>query len=263
MRTSLWLGILLATSVILVVLPTHSLAQGSADARARELWQNGEVLYEEGRYEDAIAAWERAYELSQRPLLLYNIANALERLARWDEAFERLNQYRAFAPSDEREVLDRRMRSIERRLTEQREKKQEARPSSSSGDGRRVSPLRSVGPKPHPAGVALVTAGAASLTAGGVFTGLALDARAEAVGLCRGNSDTILCPETASQALSNDSNFSQAADIAVVGGAVSLGAGLIFSIVHHRQSLQGRSARLQVLPGAGPGEASLLLIGVF
>ena len=78
---------------------------GDSDARARHLYRNGELLYAEGLYSDAIAAWESAYDLSDRPLLLYNMANAQERLGRWEDALQSLNRYRAFAPLEERDVL--------------------------------------------------------------------------------------------------------------------------------------------------------------
>ena len=88
------------------------------DARARELYDNGAILYDEGRYEDAIVAWEEAYRLSGRPLLLYNIANAQERLGQWRAALDTLNRYRAYARPEERERLDRRIANLERRLAE-------------------------------------------------------------------------------------------------------------------------------------------------
>jgi len=86
--------------------------------RAQELYENGARLYDEGLYEEAIAAFEAAYTLSKLPELYYNIANAYERLAKWQEALDALNKYRAFAPTDERETLDRRMRNLERRINE-------------------------------------------------------------------------------------------------------------------------------------------------
>ena len=119
MRTHLGLTLVtvLSTIVMTAAVPGSAWADDE-DVRARELYRNGEQLYEEGLYEDAIVAWERAYDLSGRPLLLYNIANALERIGKWEEALRRINQYRAFATEAERETLDRRMRAIERRIDE-------------------------------------------------------------------------------------------------------------------------------------------------
>src|SRR5687768_9802487 len=88
------------------------------DARARELYDNGALLYDEGRYDDAVAAWAESYRLSGRPLLLFNMANAMERLGRYEDAMTLLSRYRAFAPAEDRETLDRRIRNIEARLDE-------------------------------------------------------------------------------------------------------------------------------------------------
>ena len=76
-RLGLVLVTVLVASFATPVPPVHAQAN-SDEVRAKELYRNGERLYEEGLYEDAVVAWERAYELSERPLLLYNIANALE-----------------------------------------------------------------------------------------------------------------------------------------------------------------------------------------
>ena len=68
---------------LLAAVAPEALAQdATTEARAKELYENGAALYEEGRYEEAILAWEEAYRLSSRPVLLFNIANAYERLGR-------------------------------------------------------------------------------------------------------------------------------------------------------------------------------------
>ncbi len=79
---------LLLTLLFIVLSAPLAVAQSSDDARARELYANGALLYEEGDYENAVVAWKEAHRLSERPLLLYNIANALERIGEWEEAAE-------------------------------------------------------------------------------------------------------------------------------------------------------------------------------
>jgi tetratricopeptide (TPR) repeat protein len=103
--------------------PALALAQdeptpSADDERARELFQNGRVLHEEGRYEDAIAAWEEGYRLSKRPLFLYNIGNAYEKLGDLEHAIEYFNRYRAFAPEEERVTLERKIRALEERVAD-------------------------------------------------------------------------------------------------------------------------------------------------
>jgi tetratricopeptide (TPR) repeat protein len=83
--------------------------------RAKEFFENGQILYDEGRYEDAITAWEQSYRLSGLADLLFNISGAYERLGDYKDALSALNKYRAFAPAEERETLDRRIRVIEDR----------------------------------------------------------------------------------------------------------------------------------------------------
>lgn len=85
-------------------------------ARAKELFENGQMLSDEGHYEDAIVAWEESYRLSGYPDLLWNIAGAHEKLGSYKKALEVLNRYRAYAPATEREVLDRRLKALEERI---------------------------------------------------------------------------------------------------------------------------------------------------
>jgi tetratricopeptide (TPR) repeat protein len=88
------------------------------ETEARALFANGQRMYDEGRYEQAIVAFLRAYELSQRPALLYNLANAYERLGNLEQAVESLNAYRVFAPVADQDVLLARVQALERRLAE-------------------------------------------------------------------------------------------------------------------------------------------------
>jgi tetratricopeptide (TPR) repeat protein len=89
--------------------------------RARELYDNGRRLYEEGSYGGAIVAFERAYELSADNNLLYNISLAYDRLESFEQALAFLDRYRALAPADEQDALERRKQSLLVRLEKQRE----------------------------------------------------------------------------------------------------------------------------------------------
>jgi tetratricopeptide (TPR) repeat protein len=243
------------------------------DLRAKELYRNGEQLYEEGLYEEAIVAWELAYELSKRPLLLYNMANALERLGSWDEALHRINQYRALAAEDERETLDRRMRAIERRLDKKREgdaarRAEEdilrAKPESTTINNSvtlRPRPQRPGGP---PTGaIVLMALGSSGMTAGGFLGGLALEARNEASVLCRGAGEVVLCPESAGSFLARDASLSLGADIGLIAGGATLGAGIVLGILDSQGLLPGQTRRVALIPSVGPGQASLSLTGTF
>lgn len=193
-----------------MLLLTVALAQSDPDdTRARELYQNGAMLYEEGEYEQAIAAWEAAYDLSEEPLLYYNIANAYERLGRYDEAIDALARYRAFAPSEEREALDRRLRNLEKRRDDQ------ASSSPAEPLPRPPSPDRNLG------AVSLVGVGVVGLGTGAAMGLRSRSASNELSLVCVDG----LCPTDSAETLQTQRRSAVAADIGFVVGAVALGTG--------------------------------------
>ena len=109
---------LCVVAALALTLSSTALAQApSADtARAKELFDNGALLYDEGNYQAAILAFQESYNLSKAPVLLYNIANGYERLGDLKAARDTLNTYRAVAPAEERAALERRIANLEERL---------------------------------------------------------------------------------------------------------------------------------------------------
>ena len=252
--------------------PTTGYGQSGTEQRARDLFENGKRLYDEGLYDDAVAAWEAAYNLSpDKHLLLYNIANAYERLGRYQEALDNLNRYRALAPAEERETLERRMRNIERRLKEQQAATAEATPApapatNSNGTAslsvQNTSTSKPAPAGPNPGGLALVVGGGAGVAVGGVLGGLALQQRAQAQALCvESASGQTLCPTDAQPFIDQDRNLSLGGDIAMIAGGVALGAGLIV-IIADAATGRGQTA-LRVLPSVGPGGAAVTFQGRF
>lgn len=73
--------------------------------KAKRLYQNGQELYDEGSYDAAILAWTEGYALSNKAGFLKNIALAYEAMGEYEEALQKLNEYRAFAPLEEKEAL--------------------------------------------------------------------------------------------------------------------------------------------------------------
>lgn len=107
---------------LLLGLCSTALAQAPATdstARARELFDNGAALYDEGNYQAAIIAFQESYNLSKAPVLLFNIANCQERLGDLKAARDALNVYRAVAPAEERTALERRIANLEERIAQQ------------------------------------------------------------------------------------------------------------------------------------------------
>ena len=193
-----------------MLLLTVALAQSDPDdTRARELYQNGAMLYEEGEYEQAIAAWEAAYDLSEEPLLYYNIANAYERLGLYDEAIDALARYRAFAPSEEREALDRRLRNLEKRRDDQ------ASSSPAEPLPRLPSSDRNLG------AASLVGVGVVGLGTGAAMGLRSRSASNELSLVCVDG----LCPTDSVDTLQTQRRSAVAADIGFVVGAVALGTG--------------------------------------
>ena len=234
----------LISAALLLVLSAPAHAQEDAnpdtDTRARELFQNGALLYEEGRYNDAIVAWQEAHDLSQRPGLLYNIANAQERLGMWREALDTLNRYRVYAPAEERESLNRRIANLERRLAEDT-------PGNTTPD----PVVRAAEPEPErtpePAGaspkerrwlpVVGMSVGAAGLATGTAFALRAQDAREQVASSCV----DALCLDSAEPALLRDQRSSIIADSAfVLGGAALIGGVVLLSV---------DGSQLSVVPG--------------
>ncbi len=238
--------------------------------RAKELYQNGALLYEEGRYEDAIIAWQEAYRLSERAELLFNIANAQERIGRYQDALDTLSRYRAYAAAEEREALDRRIRNLERRLAET----QAATPTPTPTPTPTTTPAPT--PTPAPVGtpspvanptptpaperqvrvlpIALYGVGALGLGAGGIFALQASAARKEAAALCVEGDAGLICPSDAADALTRDGRSSLLADIGFGVGAAGLLGGTLTLVL-------GGGSELGV--GALPGGVQFSLSGGF
>lgn len=227
------------------------------EARAKELYQNGAILYEEGRYEDAVVAWDEAYRLSQRPALLYNIANAQERLGLWQEALDTLNRYRAYAGAGQRDSLDRRIANLERRLSDTG--------SSSSSSNNTVDPepevIEPMISKP-PTGrqstgsdldllpLGLMGGGAVLLGVGGVFALSAGGARRNAAAGCTATEAGTWCLDTVASDLRRDRTSSVVADVSFLLGAAGLATGGALMLLDTGGGLQ---------VGGGPG--GLVLTG--
>jgi tetratricopeptide (TPR) repeat protein len=211
-------------------------ADENDDLRARQLYDNGAILYDEGRYEDAVVAWQEAWNLSERPLLLYNIANAQERLGLWRDALETLNRYRAFAKPEERDKLDRRINNLERRLAEEGSSPSSpVTPASTVTQPVDVIPVTQVGPVRNTAWISITaySVGGVGMVAGTLF-GLQARASRDAAGdLCQTNITTI-CPASATEDLARDASRSLMADGAFLLGGLGLAGGTVATVMRGR-----------------------------
>ena len=192
-------------------------------ARAKELYLEGRSLYDEARYEEAVAALQEAYRLAPTPGLLYNVASPLERLGRWQEALDALKQYRPDARPEELSGVDRRITALELKVSQERADAEAlARAQQQSAEPAKVR-------KGPPAGAwVLYGVGVAGLGTGAVFTGRALSARGEWTEAC--TDEPRICPSSSADLVNRDRSSSLVADVAWIVGAAGAGAGLVVSL---------------------------------
>ncbi|MBS2014632.1 MAG: tetratricopeptide repeat protein [Deltaproteobacteria bacterium] len=221
----------------------HAQPKPDKDAAARDLFAKGDAAYAEGRYEEALSAFQEAYTLSNRAQLLFNISNALERLGRYSEAVEALDKYLASGKAKDRDVVQKRLANLRKRVEDQkREEKakedEERAKREKEAEEKRRADLRSpeltpvpVGPPPERPGpsafpVVLLVTGGAAIVAGGVFGIMTLSAHGEAKEGCNEGAAGNLCSEKARSALDREKTFSLVTDISLASGIVIGGIGL-------------------------------------
>ncbi len=67
-----------------------------AQSEAERLYVQGQQAYDGGRYDDALAAWEKSYALSKLPALLFNIAQAQRLRGKPGDCTKATANYRKF-----------------------------------------------------------------------------------------------------------------------------------------------------------------------
>lgn len=236
----------------------HGRDRGGADSserRAQELFHRGDALYAQGRYEDAILAFQEAYAISERPLLLYNIANAEERLGRWADALGMLQRYLPDAAPTERADVEQRIRSIELRVSRERAletERQREHERERAADRQRETTAPPTGGT-SVAGWVLVSGGGALVGLGVAFGLVALGARGNVDGFCRPVEGRTICSAAASDALARDDLFSVLADVSVIVGVATAAVG-VYLVVSSPSRSEPERRRLRVgLRARGPG----------
>ena len=248
------------TLMLWVLLGGSASAQSTnTDTKAKEWFINGQHLYQEGRYRDALVAFEAAFRMSSRPNVLKSIAYCYENLGETGNAIDVLYRYRGLAEEVKIPEIDRHIRRLEARLEEDRAVAPPPppvvkEPVKESKPAYRPAP-RQIAPRSgHVWGTGPVVlysvAGAAAIN-GAVFAIQANGARQSAAELCS-QDDAVYCPRTAAQHINNDWLYSVVADVSFgVAGTVAVGATL-WMIMHNRR----QTAALTVVPlGNGLGLA--------
>jgi tetratricopeptide (TPR) repeat protein len=94
-------GLLVATP------PAWAEADEAALARARKAFKKGQKLYDLGKFEEALAQYEKAYEESELPELLFNIGQCHRNLDHYDEATFSFKKYLRYKPdADNRDAVE-------------------------------------------------------------------------------------------------------------------------------------------------------------
>jgi tetratricopeptide (TPR) repeat protein len=236
------------------------------DQRARELFVKGDAAYAEGRYEEALAAFQESYELSGRALLLLSITNAYERLGRYAEAAASLEKYLASGKVKDRDTAQKRLANLKKRVEDQeRDVKQEEERRRREEEERRRREQGGPPPPPPPPPEkttpilpwALIGGGGVVLTTGVVFGVLALGARSDAKAGCTDASAGHLCDAGARSALDKEKTFGIVADVGIIAGLVLGGVGAWFLL----RPESSTSPRVQV--NAQRAGAGVNVVGAF
>lgn len=245
--------------------------------RAKELLSNGASLYNEGSYEAAILAFQEGYDLSDKPAFLYNIGNCYERLGNFEEARRYLDQYRAYAPENEREILARRISALDERLRKQREEAAQKPVEPVTEDPKPTDPLPQETaptdnlPKKHrlygPAAMALTGVAAVGLGIGIGFGVKANKERDQALLGCIDQGGTFLCETSSQDALAARRTSALIADLGfAVAGAATIGVIAVIAIAAKKRKApksDDAAARRVLSPYASGQGAGLILRGRF
>ena len=273
------------TIALCLLLLAPAVVQAQTDdelTRAIELYENGAQLYEEGQYEEAVLAWEESYRLSGEPLLIFNMANAHERLGNLEQALDYFNQYRAYATSDERETLERRIRNLEDRLETQRAEEEERQAELDRIEEERLRAeeernrteeqmnelaevLEEVR-EPYPTSFLIMRYSLAGVAAVGLGLGIVFGSQAQghntdAEGLC---SDSSVCPTEVEDILQSERTSALLADISFgVGGLAALGFVGTFIFGPERETVLVNEDGEEVSEGDDDGQVSMRLQPMF
>ena len=209
------------------------------DARARELYKNGTVLYKEGSYKEAVLAFQEAYRLSKRHALLYNIAKSQEKMQNFNAAIESLQTYRIYAPNQEQATLRQHIDILRDKKRKQDDQKQRATqapkapPSPLQETAKTSNPLVPQPPAKRKLGPALgIWSGVTGVgvIGGAVFSLRANNVRQDLDSLCQGT----LCPKGAEELLKKDRQAALWADISWSIAAIGL-AGTSITLLQGNQ----------------------------
>lgn len=246
-RMVFWASLVAALSV----LPHLGVAQGRDGAPAEEgaaaqsYFRVGQTLYDEGRFVDAGAEFDRAYDLAKRPLLLYNAYLAYRDAGMLDEAADRLRRYiETGDDAGNRAVLQSRLASLEAQIAERdaaraaaeeqerllhEEAENDERAAQEETAREQLEAERERADRAQGLAIGVGGVGGAALIAGAIFGGVALGQANSAREACPDG----LCPFgfDLAQAQADVFGLALASDILVGLGAAAMVTGLVIWLV--------------------------------
>jgi tetratricopeptide (TPR) repeat protein len=234
------------------------------DARARELWMRGNNLFEQGKYEEALAAFEESYRLSERPGTLVALANTYELLGRLAEAVTALRRYEPHAQAGENRVIRERISSLERRVKERPQGPDGAGAAAGNTSGQasgEVSGQMSepVAPAPRrrerPLAAWIVTGAGGAVVVAGLGLGLAASAtRSDIDARCGSYQGQTYCPIEARPLIDRHRRLALGTDLALGVGLAAMAAGAVWLL------LGGDDAETQPAISISPGLQEVRLV---
>jgi tetratricopeptide (TPR) repeat protein len=229
----------------------------SSDKEARKLFYQGDRLYEEGKYEEAVAAFEKAYALSHRPELLFNLANAYERLGQYEEALRALRDFAPSAPESDRDKIAERIKTLEARAEDRRKRESEKAAAAAPATPAAAPPPPPAEPESKPPILAytLMGGGVVALGIGTVFGVMALGSKSDAEDQCAKGG---VCPASAQKSIDDAKGQALIADIAFAVGAVAAGTGLVLFLTRDTSPTNEHAAALRAAPRPGGGEVQFV-----
>ena len=144
---SLWVAALVAAVSI-----TFSAGPARADDadQARDLFTQGNTLFDIGQFDKAIDAWQRGYQLKNDPGFLYNIAQAYRTMGDAQKAIFFYKRYLSNAPkAHNRAEVEQKIDALSKQLAAQ-EQNRESPPTGPTAPGvtGAIEPAPSVNPPP-------------------------------------------------------------------------------------------------------------------
>lgn len=248
-------GLLLPLSVSAQPAPPPS------DDKAKQFYDSGKTFYQEGRYDDALVAFEIAYRFSGRPTLLRSIGYCYEKLDRFEEALGAFYRWKSIAEPDKLGEIERHIRRIqdamEARSLENELKQTEPEPAPEPAPRPATAVERpEPAPRPEPPASApwklstgptvLYGISSAAVLTGTVFAIQADQARNEATTHCS-TGDAVFCQDSALGPIGRDWTFSIIADSSFGLAGVSVVGATVWMILDNKPSNLRLSPSLQGL----------------